>query len=35
MSLEPTVLSGEADRINRAVSNLLDNAREWSPADGI
>jgi two-component system sensor histidine kinase MprB len=34
VSLEPTVLSGEADRINRAVSNLLDNARKWSPADG-
>jgi len=33
VSLEPTVLSGEADRINRAVSNLLDNARKWSPAD--
>jgi two-component system sensor histidine kinase MprB len=34
VSLEPTVLRGEADRINRAVSNLLDNARKWSPADG-
>jgi len=27
-------VSGQADRINRAVSNLLDNARRWSPADG-
>jgi two-component system, OmpR family, sensor histidine kinase MprB len=33
VSLEPTVIAGEADRINRAVSNLLDNARKWSPAD--
>jgi two-component system sensor histidine kinase MprB len=29
--LEPTLVSGEADRIGRAVSNLLDNARKWSP----
>jgi two-component system, OmpR family, sensor histidine kinase MprB len=33
--LEPTVVRGEADRINRAVSNLVDNARKWSPADGL
>jgi two-component system sensor histidine kinase MprB len=31
--LEPTVIWGEADRINRAVSNLLDNARKWSPTN--
>ncbi|MDX6648913.1 MAG: two-component system, OmpR family, sensor histidine kinase MprB [Solirubrobacteraceae bacterium] len=31
-TLEPTVVSGEPQRINRAVSNLLDNARKWSPA---
>jgi two-component system sensor histidine kinase MprB len=29
--IEPTVVSGEAERISRAVSNLLDNARRWSP----
>ena len=29
---EPTVVSGQADRIGRAVSNLIDNARKWSPA---
>jgi len=29
--LEPSVVSGEPQRINRAVSNLLDNARKWSP----
>ncbi len=33
VSVEPTVIRGEADRINRAVSNLLDNACKWSPAD--
>jgi two-component system sensor histidine kinase MprB len=33
LSLESTVISGEADRINRAVSNLLDNARKWSPVN--
>jgi two-component system, OmpR family, sensor histidine kinase MprB len=29
--LEPTVVRGEQERIARAVSNLLDNARKWSP----
>jgi two-component system, OmpR family, sensor histidine kinase MprB len=32
--LEPTVVRGESDRIARAVSNLLDNARKWSPDRG-
>ena len=32
--LEPTVIRGEPDRVNRAVSNLLDNAVKWSPAGG-
>jgi len=32
LDLQPAVVRGEADRINRAVSNLLDNARKWSPA---
>ena len=31
-SLERTLVSGEADRIARAVANLLDNAAKWSPA---
>jgi two-component system, OmpR family, sensor histidine kinase MprB len=31
LSLEPTIVRGQADRINRAVSNLVDNARKWSP----
>ncbi len=30
-SLEPTLVSGEGDRIARAVANLLDNAAKWSP----
>ncbi len=30
--LEPTIVTGEADRIDRAVSNLLENACKWSPA---
>jgi two-component system sensor histidine kinase MprB len=29
--LEPTVVTGVPERIDRAVSNLLDNARKWSP----
>jgi two-component system sensor histidine kinase MprB len=32
--LEPTIVRGHPDRINRAVSNLLDNARRWSPSGG-
>jgi two-component system sensor histidine kinase MprB len=35
MRIEPTLVSGEPDRISRAVSNLLDNARTWSPPGGI
>jgi two-component system sensor histidine kinase MprB len=33
--LAPTVVRGEPDRIARAVSNLLDNARKWSAPDGL
>ncbi len=32
--LEPTVVTGAGDRIERAVGNLLDNARKWSPQGG-
>ena len=35
MQIEPTVISGEPERISRAVSNLLDNARRWSPPGAI
>jgi len=31
LSVEPTMVGGQADRIARAVSNLMDNARKWSP----
>lgn len=31
VSLQPTIVRGEAERIDRAVSNLLDNARKWGP----
>ncbi len=34
-NLEPTLIRGEGDRIERAVTNLLDNARKWSPAEGV
>jgi two-component system, OmpR family, sensor histidine kinase MprB len=32
--VEPTLVRGEPDRIARAVANLLDNARKWSPPGG-
>jgi two-component system, OmpR family, sensor histidine kinase MprB len=34
VSAEPTVVRGEPERIQRAVSNLVDNALKWSPPDG-
>ncbi len=35
VSLQPTVVRGAGERINRAVANLLDNARKWSPPGGL
>jgi two-component system sensor histidine kinase MprB len=35
LELEPTLVRGDPNRIDRAVSNLLDNARKWSPAGGL
>ena len=35
VELQPVLVRGEADRIARAVSNLLDNARKWSPPQGV
>jgi two-component system, OmpR family, sensor histidine kinase MprB len=34
LALEPTVISGQGERVNRAVSNLIENACKWSPAGG-
>ncbi|HUE28895.1 MAG TPA: HAMP domain-containing sensor histidine kinase [Solirubrobacteraceae bacterium] len=34
LELEPTVVVNNADRIGRAVTNVVDNARKWSPPDG-
>ena len=34
LELEPTVIRGVADRVMRAVTNVVDNARKWSPEDG-
>jgi two-component system sensor histidine kinase MprB len=33
-ALEPTVVLGVPERLDRAVGNLLDNAAKWSPAEG-
>jgi two-component system, OmpR family, sensor histidine kinase MprB len=35
VSLEPTLVLGDGDRIARAVMNLLGNAAKWSPPGGI
>jgi two-component system sensor histidine kinase MprB len=35
LELEPTVVRGEPERVNRAISNLLDNAVKWSPTGGV
>jgi two-component system sensor histidine kinase MprB len=34
VDLEPTIVDGVPERIARAVANVIDNARKWSPADG-
>jgi two-component system sensor histidine kinase MprB len=31
LDLEPTVVRGDSEAIGRAVTNLIDNARKWSP----
>jgi two-component system, OmpR family, sensor histidine kinase MprB len=32
--LEPTLITNSPDRVTRAVTNVVDNARKWSPPDG-
>jgi len=32
--LEPTVISNAPERVARAIGNVIDNARKWSPAEG-
>jgi two-component system sensor histidine kinase MprB len=32
--LEPTLIYNSPDRVTRAVTNVVDNARKWSPPDG-
>ncbi len=34
LDLQPTIVRGDGAWISRAVSNLLENARKWSPPDG-
>lgn len=34
IELEPTVITNVPDRVARAVTNVIDNARKWSPPDG-
>ncbi len=34
LDLEQALVTGEAERLGRAVANLLDNARKWSPPGG-
>jgi two-component system sensor histidine kinase MprB len=34
-SSEPTLVRGDPDRIQRAISNLVDNAVKWSPRGGL
>ena len=32
--LHPSIVNADAQRLGRAISNMLDNARKWSPDDG-
>jgi two-component system sensor histidine kinase MprB len=34
LELEPTVIDGAPDSVGRAIANVIDNARKWSPPDG-
>ena len=34
VDVEPTVIVNSPDRVSRAVTNVIDNARKWSPPEG-
>jgi two-component system sensor histidine kinase MprB len=34
LDIEPTLITNAPDRVNRAVTNIVDNARKWSPDGG-
>jgi two-component system, OmpR family, sensor histidine kinase MprB len=34
VDVEPTVVVNSPDRVSRAVTNVIDNARKWSPSEG-
>jgi two-component system sensor histidine kinase MprB len=34
LDLEPTIIEGAPDTVAKAINNLIDNARKWSPAEG-
>ncbi len=34
LDVEPTVIINTPDRVSRAITNVIDNARKWSPPDG-
>ncbi|HEX3616279.1 MAG TPA: HAMP domain-containing sensor histidine kinase [Solirubrobacteraceae bacterium] len=34
VELEPTLITNSPDRVTRAVTNIVDNARKWSPPEG-
>ena len=35
VDLNPTLIENVSERVSRAVSNVIDNARKWSPAGGV
>ena len=35
LDVEPTVISNSPERVSRAVNNIIDNARKWSPEGGV
>jgi two-component system sensor histidine kinase MprB len=35
LDVEPTIVSGDPDRLASAIGNVIDNARKWSPPDSV